>query len=338
MTSGPARELLALPKVELHVHLEGTITAATAVELAEQHGEDPDEVLALEDGDYPARYRGFAHFLEVFLATSRQVRTPDDLTAVAAAFVRQQAAQGIRYTEATFTPLTHTAAGMEPGAMWAALRDGFSVEADTHVGLICDTVRELGPAGVDDLVALVEVADAPIVALGLTGTEGVAPERDFVGLRTAADRLDLGLVVHAGETGGPEHVRAALDDLGADRIAHGVASVRDPELLARLVRDRVVLEVCPSSNVCLGVASDLDTHPVKDLLQAGAAVVIGSDDPPFFATTLSDELAHVVRVAGLTRHDLAALQRRAVHASFAPASITDDLLRAIDAWDAASTL
>jgi adenosine deaminase len=172
----------------------------------------------------------------------------------------------------------------------------------------------------------------------LTGTEGAVPEAAFVALREAADRLELGLTVHAGESGGPANVVAALDTLGADRIGHGIASVEDPALVERLVRERVPLEVCPTSNVRLGLADDLDAHPIVELLQAGVRVVVGSDDPPFFRTTLTDELAHVVRLAGLTRRDLAGLQRRAVEVSFAPAGLRTSLLQRIDAWDAASTL
>jgi aminodeoxyfutalosine deaminase len=332
------RDLASLPKVELHVHLEGTIDAATAAALARHHGEDPAQVLLLEDDGYPARYRDLAHFVAVFTATAGRVRTPDDLAAVAAAFARGQAAQHVRYTEATFTPLMHVDNGMEPGPMWQAIRDGFAEAPDVDIALICDTVRDLGPEGATRLVALVEAADAPVVGLGLTGTEGAVPEAAFVALREAADRLELGLTVHAGESGGPANVVAALDTLGADRIGHGIASVGDPALVERLVRERVPLEVCPTSNVRLGLADDLDAHPIVELLQAGVRVVVGSDDPPFFGTTLTDELAHVVRLAGLTRRDLAGLQRRAVEVSFAPAGLRTSLLQRIDAWDAASTL
>jgi aminodeoxyfutalosine deaminase len=330
----PGRDLTTLPKVELHVHLEGSVSAATAADLAQRHGEDPAVVLGLQDGDYPRRYRDFQHFVDTFLATSRQLRTPDDLAAVAAAFARSQAAQGVRYTEVTVTALTLVNRGMEPAGMWAALRDGLGDAADTRIGIIVDSVRELGPQAARRTVSLVEDADAPIVGLGLTGVEGSVPEGDFVHLRQAADRLGLGLSVHAGETGTADNVRAAVDDLGADRIGHGIAAVDDPELLARLARDRVPFEVCPSSNVSLGVVADLEEHPLPTLWAAGAAVTIGSDDPPFFSTTLVDELAHATRLLGLTRRELAEMQRRAARAAFAPREVRDDLLARIDAWDA----
>jgi aminodeoxyfutalosine deaminase len=329
-----APDLSTLPKVELHVHLEGTVAATTAAGLARRHGEDPDDVLVLEDGDYPRRFEGFDHFLRTFLATSAQVRTPDDLATIAAAFATAQADQRVVWSEATFTAVTMVRRGMEPGPMWRALRDGFAEASDTRIGLIVDTPRDLGPDAMDETLRLVESADAPVVALGLTGIEGSRPERDFAPLRAAADRLGIGLVVHAGEIGTATNVRAALDDLGADRIGHGVASVTDAALLERLARDRVVLEVCPSSNVTLGIAASLEAHPIRALRDAGVALTVNSDDPPFFSTTLTDELGHATRLLALSGHEVADLQRRALAASYAPADVRREAAARIDAWDA----
>jgi adenosine deaminase len=326
--------LRSLPKVELHVHLEGSIGAEQAAALARGHGEDPDEVLGLEEGRYPTRFTGFDHFLATFLATTRQVRDPDDLARVAAAFVRGQARQGVLWTETTFTALTLVDAGMEPAAMWAALRDGFA-EAEVEVGLIIDTVRDLGPDAAPRTIALVEEADAPIVGLGLTGLEGTAPERAFAPLRAAADRLGLGFSVHAGETGTAANVRAAVDDLGADRIGHGIAVLEDPALTARLARSGTVFEVCPSSNVALGLVPSLEQHPLPRMAAAGLAVTISSDDPPLFSTTLTDEVAHAVRLLDLDVDGVADLQARAVAASFAPAAVRERALAAIERWRAA---
>jgi aminodeoxyfutalosine deaminase len=165
---------------------------------------------------------------------------------------------------------------------------------------------------------MAEGADAPIAGLGLSGIEGSVPEGEFRVLREAADRLDLGLVAHAGETGGPERVWAAIDDLGADRIGHGVASARDESLVKRLVQDAIPVEVCPSSNVALGIFESLDDHPFPKLWRAGVNVTVNSDDPPFFSTTLASELVHAARLADLTEDDLLELQRRAARAAFVP--------------------
>lgn len=326
-------DLATVPKVELHVHLNGSITEETASVLARRHGEDPDRTLGLVDGRYPGRYAGFEGFLDTYLAANAYVRTPDDLELVAAAFARGQAAQNIVYSEAIFTALIYVRNGMEPAAMWAAVRRGLAAGGPSiRVNLVVDAIRDLGRAEAEATVRLVEEADAPIVGLCLTGIEGTAPIEDFVGFRQAARRLGLGFEVHAGEMGPPASIVDALDVLEADRIGHGVAAIRDPALLARLVRERVVLDVCPSSNVAIGEYESMETHPVAAFWRAGATMTISSDDPPFFATTLTDELRHVARVAGLGRDGLAELQRVAARHAFAPPEVRRELASRIDAW------
>jgi aminodeoxyfutalosine deaminase len=310
-------DLESHPKIELHVHLEGSVTADTAVELARRHGHDPAAVLRLVDGRYPKRFTDFQEFLDIYLAVSAQIREPRDLQVIAEAFAQARAKQNIVYTETTFTAITHVRRGMDPNEMWGALREGLEAGGG-NVGLIVDTPRDNGVEAAHRTVEMVEVADAPIVGLGLTGLEGSAPEGEFLVLREAADKLDLGLAVHAGETGGPERVWAALDDLGADRIGHGVASVRDEALVQRLARDGIPVEVCPSSNVSLGIFESLDAHPFPELWRSGVNVTVNSDDPPFFSTTLAHELGHAARLAMLTRNDVLELQRRAARAAFAP--------------------
>lgn len=329
-------DIATVPKVELHVHLNGAITEATASELARRHGADPTAALALVDGRYPGRYPDFGGFLDAYMAANQFVRTPDDLEYVAAQFARGQAAQGIVYTEAIFTAMIPVRNGMDPAGMWAALRSGLRAGGPgTRITLVIDAIRDLGRADADATLALVEAADAPIVGLCLTGIEGMAAVGDFLPFRQAARRLGLGFEVHAGEMGPPESIAASLDILEADRIGHGVAAIRDPVLLERLVRDRVALDVCPSSNVAIGLFPSLEAHPVAAFWHAGVNMTISSDDPPFFHTTLTDELRHVVRLAGLGRDDLAELQRRAARAAFAPETVRNELLAAIDSWASA---
>lgn len=341
MAGGVRDERIAtLPKVELHVHLEGTIAAVTAADLAIARGEVPSDVLVLDvertDGPhYPHPFRDFLHFVDTFLASSAQVREPADLRTVTAAFVAGQAGQGVRWSETTFTAVTMEHRGWEPAAMWSALIDGVATESRTHVGFILDTPRDLGPDVARRSVELARdamAAGVPVVALGLTGIEGSVPAHDFTSLRDAADELGIGLVVHAGETGTAQDVIDALDVLRCDRIGHGIAAAADPALLARIAETGVVLEVCPSSNVTLGIVPSLDVHPVRVLRDAGVAITINSDDPPFFATTLTDELRHAVRLLDLDESRLAALQRRAIDASFAPPALRTEVHAAIDAW------
>ena len=329
-------DIISIPKVELHIHLNGSITEATASTLARRHGADPAEDLILVDGRYPGSYPDFRGFLDAYLAANQFVRTADDLEFVAAEFARGQAAQNIVYSEAIFTAMIFERNGMPAAPMWAALRRGLAAAGpETRVGIVVDAIRDFGAAEADATLALVEAADAPIVGLGLTGIEGTMPVPDFLPYRAAARRLGLGFEVHAGEMGPPSSIVDSLDILEADRIGHGVTAIRDPELIARLVRDQVVLDVCPSSNVAIGAFPSLEEHPIGAFWRAGVNMTISSDDPPFFRTTLTDELRHVVRVCGLTRDDLVELQRRAARASFATPAVKADLLAKIDAWAAA---
>ncbi len=170
------RDITTVPKVELHVHLNGSITEATASLLARRHGADPKEALRLIDGRYPGQYPSFEGFLETYLAANEFVRTPDDLELVASEFARAQAAQKIVYSEAIFTAMISVRNGIEPAAMWAALRRGLAAAGpSTRVALVVDAIRDLGRPEAEATLRLVEAADAPIVGLCLTGTEDTVP-------------------------------------------------------------------------------------------------------------------------------------------------------------------
>ncbi|HSL97122.1 MAG TPA: adenosine deaminase [Candidatus Deferrimicrobiaceae bacterium] len=329
------RDITTVPKAELHVHLNGSIREATASTLARRHGEDPDVALRLVDGRYPGHYADFGAFLESYMLANQFVRTPDDLELVAADFARGQAAQHVVYSEAIFTAMIYVRNGMDPSEMWAALRRGLAAGGpETRIGLVVDAIRDLGGSEAQATIDLVEAADAPIVGLCLTGAKAAEPIESFHILREAATRLGMGFQVHAGEMGPPEGIVEALDVLHADRIGHGVQSIRDPELLERLIRDQVPLDVCPSSNVRISLFPTLEAHPVAEFWRRGVNMTISSDDPPFFHTTLTDELRHVVRLAGLSRDDLAELQRRTVRAAFVTPEVKAGLLARIDAWQA----
>jgi adenosine deaminase len=222
---------------------------------------------------------------------------------------------------------------MEPRAMWAALRRGLTAAGpETRIALVVDTIRDFGSEEAEATLRLVEDADAPIVGLCLTGIEGTMPVETFLPFRAAARRLGMGFEVHAGEMGPPSSIVESLDVLEADRIGHGVAAIRDSALMDRLVRDQVVLDVCPSSNVGVGEFPSLEAHPMVAFWRAGVNMTISSDDPPFFGTTLTDELRHLVRLGGLTRDDLAVLQRRAAEAAFTDPATRAALHARIDAW------
>ena len=187
------RDIAALPKVELHVHLNGSISEATASTLARRHGADPATALTLVDGRYPGTYGDFQGFLDAYLAANAFVRTADDLELVAAEFVHGQAAQRVIYSEAIFTPMILVRNGMDPIEMWSALRRGLAAAGpETRVGLVVDAIRDYGAEEAEATLRLVEAADAPIVGLGLTGVEGTVPTEDFVPFRRRPARSASG--------------------------------------------------------------------------------------------------------------------------------------------------
>lgn len=311
----------AMPKVELHVHLEGSIQPATLLELARRNGVP---LPATSEAELRAWYsfRDFPHFIEIYLTLSRCLRTPDDLELIARAFLSEQAAQQIVYSEVTFTAFTHARnyglpfpeqlAALNRARRWAEATLGVSM------GLIIDISREVSPA--DGLTVADWVIGAHgdgVVALGLGGAEVGNPPEKFAAAFARARAAGVPLVLHAGETVGPASIWGALA-MGSRRIGHGVRCVEDPALVDELRARQVPLEVCPTSNVCLGVVPALEAHQLPRLLDAGLYVTLNSDDPPMFNTTLTGEYLACAAAFGLDRPAVEGLVLNAARATLLP--------------------
>lgn len=313
--------LLRLPKVELHVHLEGSMGPETLLALARKHRVE----LPATDAAGVARwfrFRDFEHFVKIFVTCSQVLRQPEDFHRLTLDFLAEQARQNVVYTEAHFTISTHLAGGADgPGVLQALEEARAEGRRRWGVGLalIPDIVRNMPVERAD---ATVEWALAGrgrgVVALGIAGIEAGFENAPFREHFEAAAGGGLRRVAHAGEHGGPESIRSALDELGAERIDHGVRAVEDPALVDRLVRQSVPLDVCPTSNVCLGVFPDLESHSFDRLYRAGVPVTVGSDDPPFFATTLTGEYRRLAETFGYGSAELAGLSLTALRSSFLP--------------------
>ncbi|GAA3518072.1 adenosine deaminase [Actinocatenispora rupis] len=324
----------ALPKTDLHLHLVGSASVPTVLDLARRHpaaGIRPD-------AEHLRRFytfTDFAHFIDVYHAVDQLVRTPEDVTALIVGAARDAAANNVRWAELTVTASTHLGVGMDPGALAAAMAAGRETALREHgvrLGFIVDTPAEYGLDAADATTAFLRHHAPPgTVAVGLAGLEQAAPRALFA--RYVEQGRDLGYraVIHAGESTGPDAVRSALHDLHADRIGHGIAAVADPELLAHLAHTGTPLEVCPTSNLRTGVVADPARHPVVELLRAGVTVTLGTDDPGMFDTNLCREYGYVARLAGLDAHGVAGIARAGVRASFAPDELKRDLLTEIDA-------
>ncbi len=329
---GRARFVEAMPKAELHLHLEGAIRPATLLRLARRHRIDLPAASEEELRRW-FRVRDFEAFVEMYLACSRCLRDPEDFQLVARELLEDQADRNVVHSEVHFTISTHLANGADGGELGEALSEVVA-EAPRRFGtrllLIPDIVRWIG-AGRRETYRR---ADATlewalehreiVAALGLSGVEHypVEPFRDH--FETAAAE-GLRRVAHAGEHGDAGSIRDALDLCGAERIGHGIRAVEDPSLMVRLAKEQVPLEICPTSNLRLGAAASLETHPIVELREAGIPVSINSDDPGIFETSITAELAAVGEALDLDPPELAGLSLAALRQSFLEESVKERL-------------
>jgi adenosine deaminase len=336
MTIAPALDALIerMPKAELHVHLEGSVRPATHLALARRNG------IALPFHDEAAlrayyQFRDFDHFLAIYDLICDCIHTPDDLTLIAYELGAAAAEQQIRYLEVTVTTcgrlrrglsLDDQLAGVNAGAQ-QALRD-FGV----RMQFIPDIVAE---NTLDEAWTLARWAVAQhgngVCALGLAGREVGRDNAALAPIFRYAMDAGLPRALHAGETVGPESIWHAVTTLHADRIGHGVRAIEDEKLIDLLYAMQTPLEICPTSNVCLGVVPDMAAHPIRRLWDAGCYITVNTDDPPMFNITLSDEYRAIAAVHGFTRDELEQLTLNAVRAAFLPAAERDALVRAFTA-------
>lgn len=313
--------VLRMPKAEIHVHLEGSMRPAVLLELARRNG------VALPADDEAGlarwfRFRNFEHFVQVYLTCSKVLRNPEDFQLLATDFLTEQARQNIVYTEAHFTIGTHLSNGANGDEVLAALEEAIRAGEErlgVRLRLIPDIVRNVPALADRTLEWALAARDRGVgVALGLSGSEARFPSEPFREHFAAAAREGLHRVAHAGEHAGPASIRSVLDACGAERIGHGVRAVEDPALMAELAERGIPLEVCPSSNVCLGVVPDLAHHPFDRLVRAGCRVTVNSDDGPLFDTTLSGEYLRLHRTFGYDPAALADLALAGLSAAFLP--------------------
>jgi adenosine deaminase len=308
-----------LPVAELHVHIEGTLEPELLVRIAARNG---TPLPAADPAELRARYRfdGLQSFLDLYYACQRALRTEQDFYDLARAYLARAAAAGVRRAEIFVDPQAHLANGVRLAEVFGGLTAALAEGARDHgisAGLIPCFLRHLGPdAASAALRACLPFRDA-FIGVGLDSTEVGYPPGLFTGVYRQAAAEGLRLVAHAGEEGGPDYVREALDLLRVERVDHGVRSAEDPALVARLRDERIPLTVCPLSNVALRVAGALAGHPLPGMLDAGLVVTVNSDDPAYFGGYVDDNLAAVRAAFGYGDDRLAALARNSFDACFA---------------------
>jgi adenosine deaminase len=328
-----------LPLAELHVHIEGTLEPELLVRLAARNG-TPMPVLDVAELRAAYRFDSLQSFLTLYYANLRVLQTEQDFYDLARAYLARAAAAGVRRAEIFFDPQTHLANGVPLeavfGGLTAALADGardHGISAD----LILCFLRDLGADAAGEVLRACLPFRDRFIGVGLDSAEVGHPPALFRQVYQRAAAEGLRLVAHAGEEGGPDYVLEALDELRVERVDHGVRSMEDPALVARLRDERIALTVCPLSNVALRVVTALGDHMLPAMLDAGLLATVNSDDPAYFGGYVDDNLDAVRAAFGYDDARLAALARNSFEACFAPEADKRAWQAEVGAWLAAHT-
>lgn len=291
-----------MPGAELHLHLEGSIDAPTLIEL--------DPAVTPEEVARRYSYRDFPQFIESYLWVIERLRRPEDYALATRRLLERLEREGTRYAEITLSAAVITWRGQDLDATFEAIRaecEGSPVEAHW----IMDSVRQWGAECAQRTAeTAAKYAGKGVIGFGIGGNEQLGPVEWFAGVFRYARDHGLRLAIHAGEIAGPESVRSAVR-VGAERIGHGIRAVDDPELLAELRERRIPLEICISSNIATGAVARLEAHPVRRIFEAGVPVVLGTDDPAMFHTSLAREFELARSRFGFTEEELHGIARNA---------------------------
>lgn len=309
---------MPVPTAELHLHIEGTLEPELAFALAARNGID----LPYADAEKLRAAYAFddlQSFLNLYYELMAVLRTEQDFADLAAAYLTRAAAQGVRHAEIFFDPQAHTARGVPLGTvvegLWRVLGDSERTHGVSTQLILCFLRDESAESALATLREATPYLDR-IAGVGLDSAEVGHPPAKFREVYAAAAELGLHRVAHAGEEGPPAYITEALDVLGVERIDHGLRCMEDPELVERLVRDRIPLTLCPLSNVRLRTVDTLDRHPLPAMLSAGLMCTVNSDDPAYFGGYAGDNFDAVRRVLALTDEQLRELARNSFNAAF----------------------
>ena len=324
--------LAALPKAELHVHIEGTLEPELMFALAKRNS----VVLpyaSVQEVKAAYAFDSLQSFLDIYYAGTQVLLVEQDFFDMTWAYLERAHADRVVHTELFFDPQSHTSRGVDMGLVIGGIHRACE-QARTHWGmtsaLILCFLRHLSE---DDATATLQAARpyvGQLVGVGLDSSEQGHPPSKFARVFAQAKDMGLKLVAHAGEEGPPDYVWQALDILGVQRIDHGVRSMEDAQLVARLAKERMPLTVCPLSNKALQVTPNLADHPIKAMLDAKLCAMVNSDDPAYFGGYLNDNFAAIINALNLSPAYVLALVRNSFEASFITPALRADYLQGVD--------
>jgi adenosine deaminase len=303
-----------LPKIELHLHLEGAIPHGALWNLVQKYGGDIPSQEALK---HQFEYKDFAHFIETWVWKNQFLREYEDFTFIAEAVARDLVSQKIHYAEVFFSPADFLRQGLKTQHIAEAIRKGLAKVDKIDVAMVVDLVRDFGPerAGIT-LAEVNEVKQLGIVGVGIGGSEQDFPPEAFEAVFAKARKLGFRTSAHAGEAAGPASVWGAIRRLQVDRIGHGTRIEEDEALVDYLVEQEIPIEMCPMSNVRTGVVKSYEEHPVKRYFERGVVMSINTDDPKMFGNSLAEEFKLLVEKKGFTSEDIKELLLESVEMSW----------------------
>lgn len=321
--------IACVPKVELHLHIEGAIPYEALWALLCKYGGDR-EVPTLESLADRFVYRDFPHFIETWNWKNTYLREYEDFEYIAEAVAHDLSAQGIRYVEAFFSPPDFEIHGLEAQRLTEAVRKGLDRVPSIRIALIADIVRGRPVEKAQMLLdAMLEVRGLGVIGLGIGGKEHAHPPGQYAPVFRRARENGFHLTAHAGEAAGPPSIWSAIRDLGAERIGHGTRAIEDDDLVMHLVDTGITLEMCPGSNVRTGVVPTLAAHPIRQFFDRGVRVTVNTDDPKMFGTSLLEEYQSLQTTHGFTRDEIQQLILEAVAASWLNDDEKQDLAREV---------
>ena len=307
-----------VPKVELHLHLEGAIPLNALWELVQKYGGEPS-VPDLEALRHRFIFRDFPHFIDTWIWKNQFLREYEDFTFIAEAVARDQAGQNIRYAEVFFSAPDFARYGLKTQELARAIRKGLERVPGIEVALVADLVRDFGPERAAITLAEVQEArDSGIIGIGIGGSEQLFPPGPFAKVYEKARQLGFHTTAHAGEVAGAESVWEAIRELKVERIGHGVRAAEDESLMDYLAAAKIPLEVCPLSNLRTGAVKSIDELPVRVFFERGLVFSVNSDDPKMFGNSLAGEYRLLHDFLGFSKDEIRFLILQGIRGSWLP--------------------
>jgi adenosine deaminase len=311
----------AMPKVEIHLHLEGAIPHEILLAQIRRKGTEPS-IKTLDDLRAKLTYTDFPNFIDLWVWKNTFIKDEKDFEEIAYAMLGGLSRQNVKYVESFYAPGDYSRFGLSTEGITECVIAG-KERARRDFGIRCelvlDLIRDHGPEiGMKRLDEVTPYLGKGVIGIGIGGSEQLFPAGPYAEVYAEARRRGFRLTAHAGEVAGAESIRSAIDDLGAERIGHGVRAHEDPEIVTMLRERRIPLEMCIISNSKTGVCPSVRDHPIRDYFRQGLVVTVNSDDPSMFSSTLTDEYLALSRDLGFMLDDVKQVAMNAVEASFLP--------------------